>query len=181
MRNKIIIIGILVAGFLLISGCIEQTEEKPPLVSSFKQINLYGNGKIKSLNEIEGSADVLLSILQKLNLQARCVFFEDRINQLKQNGKIVELVFKKPVNITISQWIEPEERSHIPNANGCRILTSVKSIVFVLEGDMKGNILIGREWKEGISYGCWAIKKPLSNEIDKTWIDKINQAIGMTP
>ena len=149
-----------------------------PWISQVQEISLYDHGKSRPLNDLEGIMDELVSVVQKLNLQAKCVFSEERINQLKQSGKVVEIVFKKPINVTISQWIEPEERYYIPtDKEGYRILTNVKSVVFILEGYMEGNVLIGVESDDVKSYGCWVIKKPFSNEIDKSWIKEIERAI----
>jgi len=83
-----------------------------------------------------------------VNLQARCAIFDEDVERLKHNDKVVELIFKKPINVTINQWIEPEERVHIKmDEKGYRILQDVKKIFFVLGG---GHILI----KHREVYGC---------------------------
>jgi hypothetical protein len=148
-------------------------------MSKVKDVSLWQNGGPVSLNSLEGFLGKLATILEKINLQAKCVFFEERINQLKENGKVVEMDFNSPVDIRISQWIEPEERNRIKTNNqGFRILKNVEKVIFVLKGDLEGNILIGRKWQGKVSYGCWAIRKAKSDEIDKSWIDEIEKQIG---
>jgi hypothetical protein len=144
-----------------------------------ENVSLWDHGSLTSLNTSEGLSGYLLYTIQRLNLQAKCIFNEERVNQLKQNGKVIELNFKSPVNITISQRIEPEESDHIlTDKNGYRILENVKGVLFVLDGDLKGHVLIGREIRGGLSYGCWAISKPLSNEIDEGWVNEVENALN---
>jgi len=93
------------------------------------------------------------------------------VERLKHNGKVVELIFKKPINVTINQWIEPEERVHIKmDEKGYRILQDVKKIFFVLGGEYEGHIPEHRE-----VYGCWAILK--DDKIDKSWISEVRSVI----
>ena len=41
------------------------------------------------------------------------------------------------MDITISQWVEPEERYHIPtDEKGYRILENVKTAMFILEDNL---------------------------------------------
>jgi len=82
------------------------------------------------------------------------------------------------MDVTISQWVEPEERYHIPtDERGYRILKDVKNAIFIL-GDclgLEGHILVGHEVEGRIGYSCWAIQQEGSKEIDKEWVDKINK------
>ncbi|MCD6402761.1 MAG: eight-cysteine-cluster domain-containing protein [Candidatus Aenigmarchaeota archaeon] len=173
-----IVIVVVVVHHYFSSRCYLRPFSQLPWIFQVQEVSLYDHGKFRSLNDLEGIMDELVSVVQKLNLQAKCAFSEERINQLRQNGKVVEIVFKKPINITISQWIEPEERYYIPtDKEGHRILTNVKSVVFILEGYMEGNVLIGVESDNVKSYECWAIKKPFSNEIDKSWIKEVETVI----
>ena len=86
------------------------------------------------------------------------------------------------MNITISQWIEPEERYHIPtDEKGYRILENVKNALFILEDNqergLEGHILVGHEVGGRIGYSRWAIniKEEGKPELDKSWIDGINR------
>ena len=93
--------------------------------------------------------------------------------EIKQKDKVVELIFKKPVDITISQWVEPEERYHIPvDEKEYRILEDVETAIFILEDNqergLKAHILIGHGVEGRIGYSCWTISK--DDEIDKSWI-----------
>ena len=150
-----------------------------PTKEMVEKIVLYENGKQEIIDpkseEGEGLASFLTRKLHELNLQVKCVFSEEDIQKIKQKDRVVELIFKKPVDITISQWVEPEERYHIPtDEKGYRILENVKNALFILkdnqERGLEGHILVGHEVKGKIGYSCWAIK-----EIDKTWISEINK------
>ena len=150
-----------------------------PTKEMVEKIVFYENGKQEVIDpkseEGEGLASLLTRKLHELNLQAKCVFSEEDIQKIKQKDRVVELIFKKPIDITISQWVEPEERYHIPtDEKGYRILENVKNAIFILkdnqERGLEGHILVGHEVKGKIGYSCWAIK-----EIDKTWIDEINK------
>jgi len=69
----------------------------------------------------------LISTLENVNLQGACAIFEEDVEKLKQEGRIIEITFREPINVTISQWIKPEDRNHILiNASGYRILTNVE-------------------------------------------------------
>ena len=99
--------------------------------------------------------------------------------RMKEKNKIMELVFKEPTDITISQWIEPEERSHIAvDENSYRILEDVGDALFILEDNLdeglEAHILIG-QGTERAGYSCWAIKQEDSNELNKTWIGEIEK------
>jgi hypothetical protein len=165
----LLFIVLFIVLFFYVYTPVERPEE-----SYGMNVCFWDHGELVSLrNASKDFDDILLHTVKKVNLQAKCAFFEDRVNLLKQNGKVIELIFDKPVNITISQWIEPEERKHIPtDAKGYRILTNVKKIVFVLEGDLEGHILTKSADIEG--YGCWAVGK--DGEIDKSWIEKVEAA-----
>jgi hypothetical protein len=197
-------IGIGLVGYHYLFKSIEPTEptKKAELIFVVEKIILYENGKQSSmvLNLEEPPtlstkiASLLTSKLPEINLQARCFFGEEDIQEIKQNDRVIELIFKIPTDITISQWVEPEERYHIPvDEKGNRILRNVKTALFVLEDKqdkgLEAHILVGHlippkmgsgHEKEWISYSCWAINinpegKP---ELDKTWIDTINWLFG---
>ena len=142
-----------------------------------ESVFLWENGKEKFLaGQNSDLSNFLLQTLHKLNLQARCAFGEEHIQEIKQNNKIIELRFRHPRNITISQWVEPEERYRIPtDEKGYRILENVENALFILEDNLdeglEGHILVGHM----VGYSCWAIQQEGSKEIDKTWIDEINK------
>jgi len=151
-----------------------------PTKGMVEKIVFYENGKQEIIDPKseggKGIASLLTRKLHELNLQARCVFSEEDIQEIKQKYRVVELIFKKPIDITISQWVEPEERYHIPtDEKGYRILENVKDALFILEDNLseglEGHILVGHM----TGYSCWAIKQEGSKEIDKTWIDEVNK------
>jgi hypothetical protein len=129
-----------------------------------------------------GLASLLTRKLHELNLQATCVFSEEDIQEIKQKDKVAELILKNPIDITISQWVEPEERYHIPvDEKGYRILEDVETAIFILEDnldeDLEAHILVGHEFEGRAYYGCWAIniKEEGKPELDKSWIEEINK------
>ena len=186
--NKKFLFGILAIGIIaiiawyLFSYQAEVTSEQHSLELMIESILLWENGSKKLVSENSDLSNFLLQTLHKLNLQARCVFSEEHIQEIKQNNKVIEVRFKYPMNITISQWIEPEERYHIPtDERGYRILENVKNTLFILEDNLseglEGHILVGHEVEGRISYSCWAIQQEGNKGIDKTWIDEINKII----
>ncbi|MCW7078656.1 MAG: hypothetical protein OCU22_05980 [Canidatus Methanoxibalbensis ujae] len=157
-----------------------------PTKEMVEKIVFYENGKQEIIDlkseDGKGIASLLTRKLHELNLQARCVFSEEDIEKIKQKDRVVELIFKKPVDITISQWVEPEERYHIPtDEKGYRILENVETAIFILEDNQErgseAHILVGHGVEGRIGYSCWAIniKKEGKPELDKSWIDGINR------
>ncbi len=153
-----------------------------PTKEMVEKIVSYENCKQEVIDpkseEGKGIASLLTRKLHELNLQARCVFSEEDIQKIKQKDRVVELIFKKPIDITISQWVEPEERYHIPtDEKGYRILENVKNALFILkdnqERGLEGHILVGHEVEGRIGYSCWAISK--DGEIDKSWIKEVEK------
>ena len=109
-----------------------------PTKEMVEKIVLYEDGKQEIIDlkseDGKGIASLLTRKLHELNLQARCVFSEEDIEKIKQKDRVIELILKKPIDITISQWVEPEERYHIPtDEKGYRILENVKNALFILE------------------------------------------------
>ena len=197
MKGKLISVSLLLMVALITApGCAMSSanlggdESNTPTTSKVEQINLYQDGEVRSLNELEGIPDVLLTTLQELDLQARCAFSQERIDEIKQKDTVMELIFKKPVDITISQFVEPEERHHIAtDENGYRILERVKTAIFVLEDKLNeglwAHVLVGHlippkmgsgHEKEWTGYSCWAIRQEESNEIDSSWVYEIASA-----
>ncbi|MDF2956649.1 MAG: hypothetical protein OD814_000271 [Candidatus Alkanophagales archaeon MCA70_species_1] len=143
-------------------------------VAKMEKISLWQIGKEKVIEMDTKLANNLISTLENVNLQGTCAIFEEDVEKLKQEGRIIEITFREPINVTISQWIKPEDRNHIPiNASGYRILTNVEKAVFVLKGDYEGNILTKSADVKG--YGCWAISK--DGEIDKNWISEVEKEV----
>lgn len=160
---------------------IEPTKE---IVENIYLIDENGKREIIDLKSEEGIglASLLTRKLHELNLQATCVFSEEDIQEIKHKDRVAELIFKRPIDITISQWTEPEERYHIPvDEKGYIILENVKTAIFILEDNLEegseGDILVGFEFEGKMSYGCWAIniKEEGKPELDKSWIDGVNR------
>ena len=188
MKAKLMsMVGVLMAVLITACGCaageanLGGDESNAPIISKVEQINLYQDGEVSSLNELEGISGALLTTLQELNLQARCAFSQERIDEIKQKDTVVELIFTEPVDITISKYVEEEERHHIAtDENGYRILEEVKITIFVLEDNLNeglwAHVLVGSEYEGKIGYGCWAIKQEESNELGTSWLYEIASA-----
>ena len=171
-----IVIGVLVViviGFVVtINQPNRSTNDTLP--SYVKSITFYDKGQVKPVGDTEGLSDLLIHTLQSVNVQAKCVFTQDDVNRLKANGKLVELVFSKPVDITIAQWVKPEDRSYIPtNESGYRVLKDIETVIFVLDGDLEGHILTSGKSR---FYSCWAILR--NGSIDKSWTSAVLKNLG---
>ncbi len=147
-----------------------------------ENILLWVNGESKFIADENSSlSNFLLKTLHRVDIQAKCVFSQERVQRMKKNDTILEMSFRFPENITISQQIGPNH-SFIPtNESGYRILENVSDALFILEDnlneELKGHILVSYEEVkvEGTTnYACWAVREEGSKEIDKTWIDEIN-------
>lgn len=158
-----------------------------PTQEMVENIILYENGEQEVINpkseDGKGVASLLTRTLHELSLQAKCVFTEEDIQRIKQEDKVAELFFKNPIDVTISQWVEPEERHHIPvDEKGYRILKNVNCALFILEDNLgeglEAHVLVGHEVEGRIGYSCWAIQQEGSKELDKTWIDGLNRILG---
>jgi len=152
-----------------------------------EEIVLLGNGKKEPIDpkSEEGTeiASLLTCKLHELDLQAKCAFSKEEIQEIEQKDRSIRLFFKKPIDITISQWVEPEERDHISvDEKGYRILEDVGTALFIskdnLDEGLEGHILVGHYVEGRISYSCWAIQKEGSQEIEKNWIEEINEIIS---
>ena len=164
-----------------------RTTKIEPTKEMVEKIIFYEKGKQRVMDTKSeagiGIATLLTRKLHELNLQATCVFGGQDIIEIKQHDKVAELIFKKPVDITISQWVEPEERYHIPiDERGNRILENVETALFILEDNLdeglEAHILVGYKVEGRIYYSCWAINtKEGKPELDKTWIDGVNRLL----
>ena len=163
-----------------------QSTKIEPTKEMVESIVFYEDGKQEIIDpkseDGKGIASLLTRKLHELNLQATCVFSEEDIQEIKQKDRVAELIFKKPIDITISQWTEPEERYHIPtDEKGYRILENVETAIFILEDNqergLEAHILVGHRVEGRIGYSCWAIniKEEGKPELDKSWIDGINR------
>ena len=161
-----------------------QSTKIEPTKEMVEKIVFYENGEQEIVDpkseEGKGIASLLTRKLHELNLQAKCVFSEEDIREIKQKDRVAELIFKKPVDITISQWVEPEENIPV-DENGYRILENVETAIFILEDNqergLEAHILVGHRVEGRTGYSCWAIKEEGKPELDKSWIDGINRII----
>ena len=84
-----------------------------PTKEMVEKIMFYINGKQEIIDlkseEGKGLASLLTRKLHELNLQVKCVFSEEDIQKIKQKDKVIELIFKKPIDITISQWLSQKK------------------------------------------------------------------------
>jgi len=183
-------IGLVSYHYLLVSNFYESSAiyEIEHTKEIVEKVVLYENSKQDAIDiesEIGKGITILLTHkLHELNLQASCVFSEEDIQKIKQKDINIELTFKEPIDIIISQWVKPEERYHIPtDEKGYKILENVKTAIFILEDNLdeglEGHILVGHEIEGKIGYSCWAIQQEGSNVIDKTWIKQIEKNLTL--
>jgi len=189
-RNKKLIFGILAAAVLVViyqvNYCnkpnqpittIEPSVSAEPREhwhSMVEKISLWQNGEEQVIDPLQNPkeyiqiGDLLIETLRKLNLQATWAIFGEDIQKIKENDRVIEMTFRFPEDIVISQWI----------GNRYRILENVNGTLFILEDNLDeglgAHILVGHEIEGRIGYSCWAIQQEGSNELDKTWIDEIN-------
>lgn len=202
MRAKLTgMVLVLIVVLITASGCTA-TVTKPatePRVSAepregwtamVKNISIWQNGEEQLIDPLENPkqyiqiGDLLIETLHKLNLQAKCVFSEERVQEIKRNDTVVEILFKQADDYPISQWVEPEERYHIPvDEKGYRILENVETAVFVLQDNLEegltAHVLVGSVHEGKVGYSCWAIKQKESNELDKSWVREIASLYGL--
>jgi len=143
-----------------------------PWTLMMESVFLWENGEEQFVaGENSDLSNYLLQTLHRVNLQARCIFSEEKIQEIKKSDKVLELRFRFPRNVTISQWVEPQDRDHIKtDENGYRILENVYNALFVLEdhlnGSLQGHVLVSTN--EG--WSCWAIQQ--GGELDKSWVEE---------
>jgi len=183
----------------LLIGCASGTSEAQtvtePSVSAepqegwhamVKKISLWQNGEEQVIDPLQNPkqyvqiGDLLTGTLHKLNLQTRCLLTEERIRDIKEHDKVIEMSFREAEDITIGQWIEPRDRDYIKtDENGYRILENVDSTLFILEdnlgGGLEAHILVGSGTE---FWSCWAIRQEGSNELDKAWINEVAKILA---
>lgn len=123
----------------------------------------------------------LLRTLHRLNTQARCIYTEEQIEEIKKNIKAMLLRFRHYEDVNIGQWIEPEDRANIKtNETGYRVLEKVKYAIFILEDDsdesLVGHILVSSIGED--YWSCWSMER--DGDLDRSWIEKINRFL-LTP
>ena len=137
-RNKKIIIGIIIVVLIFaVALTIWQKYHRPIITieppegvspsewSAFhedwrpivEKISVWQNGKEEVIAPENSTylsmGNILIPTLHKLNLQAGCVFSEERIQEIKRNNRVVEIVFKQADDFPISSLVQEEERYHI--------------------------------------------------------------------
>ncbi len=84
-----------------------QSTKIEPTQKMVEKIVFYENGEQEIIDPKSEEGKEMVSLLTRklheLNLQATCVFSEEDIREIKQKDRVAELIFKKPVDITISQ------------------------------------------------------------------------------
>ena len=198
MRAKLTgMVMVLMVVLITASGCTAMVTKPAtePSVSAepregwtamVKKISLWQNGEGQVIDPLQNPkqyiqiGDLLIETLHKLNLQVKCVFSEERVQEIKRNDTVVEILFKQADDFPISQWVEPEERYHIPvDEKGYRILEKVKIAIFVLQDNLAegltAHVLVGSVHEGKVGYGCWAVKETQS----RSWIYEIASLCGL--
>ncbi len=120
-----------------------------------------------------------LSLFHQINVQ-ECNLTWETVGEIKANDRIARIEFRiYGHDLTISQWIKPEDRNGITtDEHGYRVLDRVHDVLFILKDNLglglEGHILldIDGEWSS------WAIQK--DGEIDKSWIEETERYL-LTP
>lgn len=184
-QTLIVIVTVLIVVSIIAVGAYYYTTLPAPTPTPhgwllmIRRVFLWEEGESKFVGGPDSDlCNYLRQTLRRLNIQARCVFSDERIKEIKENNKVIELSFRFYEDVTISQWIEPEERDHIKtNETGYRILEKVKSVLFILENgldeDLEAYILVGSLTDD--NWSCWAIKEDGNNKLDKSWVEEIGR------
>ncbi|MEM3666732.1 MAG: hypothetical protein QW222_06600 [Candidatus Bathyarchaeia archaeon] len=166
------------------SSCTIFLEKPVPIPTPFgwhlmlQRVFLWENGVEQFVAGPDSDlCSYLLRTTCRLNLQLKCHFSEEKIRQIKMNDKVVELNFRFYKNITIAQWIEPQERSHIEtDEDGYRILCKVQNALFILEDNLneglEAHILV---YSLIDGWSCWAIQQ--DSGLDETWMGEVNELL----
>lgn len=171
----ITVLGVVL--FQLLRREVPPTEPPPT-----KGIVFWENGEEQPLTDRDSSLDnLLLQTLHRLNLQGKCTFDDEKIQQIKESNKLIERISGAPEDIKINQWIKPTERSQIPtDEDGYRILKGIETAIFVLEDELgeglQANILISSEEEE--RWGCWIVRQEDGDALDMSWLGEINKILS---
>ena len=198
MTSKVLVLALVLASVAsLLAGCASGTsgtqtvtepsvsaEPKEGWHAMVKKISLWQNGEEQVIDPLQNPkqyiqiGDLLTETLHKLNLQTRCLLTEERIRDIKEHDKVIEMSFREAEDITIGQWIDPRDRDYIKtDENGYRILENVDSTLFILEDNLglEAHILVGSGTE---FWSCWAIRQEGSNELDKAWINEVAKILA---
>ncbi len=109
----------------------------------------------------------LVRIISKLNLQAKCAFSEERIDEIRRGSYAVELILREPGNFTVAEWVKPEDRDVIrTDERGYRVLL-VRDALFVLDGEYRNKVFLSSgagDWT------CWAVS-------DYDWTPEVDRLV----
>ncbi len=127
--------------------------------------------------------DLLARTLHGINAVLECSWTEEQVQEMREKGRCIELIFRSPKNIKISRRIEMD------NGKEYQILEDKSNPLFLLEEDSlfqcgKGTILVDYETAGGdIHYGGMSIivGREGSGELDESWVYKLEELINQLP
>lgn len=183
MRKKKLFLVVIVVTIIASAGVVWfrfLRPKVPPSEPAAEKIIFRKDGKEQTLTDEDAILkNLLLQTLHRLNLQGRCFFDAEKIREMKEKNKLVELLFPEAKEIKISQKVGEEEKATIPaDEDGYRILKDVKTTLFVLEDNLgeglQGNILVGNT--EDL-WSCWTITKEEGGDLDKSWVGEVRKIL----
>jgi len=125
-------------------------------------------------------SEALSEILNKLNKEIACEINDNGINEILENGNVIELKIRHGDSITIGQLVSQELRDHLKsNEAGYRIVENVRAAFFILsdssEAELKAHVIL-RSWNQeayGHDWSCWIIQEEIAIEPNQEWIKEI--------
>jgi hypothetical protein len=144
------------------------------------RVFLWENGEEQFVSSPQsGLTEYLLQTLCKANLQVKCYLPDEQLEEIKKSGVSLELSYRFSENITIGQWVKPEDRDSIKtDENGYRILEQVRRVFFILEDPLGIGLKAHFVVDELQGRSCWALQK--EGEVDESWIEEAKRYL-LTP
>jgi len=144
------------------------------------RVFLWENGESRFVGSPQSALTAyLLQTLHRANLQLRCGFTDEQLEEIKNNGLSLELSYRFHEDILTSQWIEPENRDFIKtDEDGYRILEEVKRVFFILEDPLDTGLKAHFLVEESQGRSCWAIQK--EGEVDESWVEEVKRYLLIT-
>ncbi len=166
--------------FFLEPECIK-TRSKQLSKELVEKIILYNYGKEEVIDPKTDTgieiANFLIQKLRSMDMQTISNFSEEKVHGMKQKDRIIEIVFSDQVAIPTPIIIPVPPGVWLEFYNVT--IYNVTHALFILEDNLneslKANIVVDTVCEGERRYECWAICKEGTYEINKSWIDEINE------
>ncbi len=125
---------------------------------------------------------ILADALTSVNNQTICNVTPERISSLKEDGRAIEAILRRPANITINQEIDTYTVELMEDFNTTypvyRVVGNVTSVLYALEDnrgeELEGMRLVGSGGESSGGYECW-IYTDSNGNLDNYWIEWIQR------